>query len=106
MSEALRDHARRIWHAAVDAVRPEPLIRCAMADLANLLRAAPRILVIGAGKAGAAMAEEGSSAEVEEEEAAGPAWAAVASWAAEAAGCWTGAASWPEEASPTAKRSV
>ncbi len=56
MSNNLRDHARRIWHAAVDAVRPEPLVRCALADLADVLRSAPRILVLGAGKAGAAMA--------------------------------------------------
>ncbi|MBI2808288.1 MAG: glycerate kinase [Planctomycetes bacterium] len=52
----LRQHARAIWDAAVDAARPEPLVRRALADLAEPLRAAPRILVLGAGKAGAAMA--------------------------------------------------
>src|SRR5204863_4785835 len=40
----------------VEAARPEPLMRRALADLADELRAAPRILVLGAGKAGAAMA--------------------------------------------------
>jgi hydroxypyruvate reductase/glycerate 2-kinase len=57
MTDVLRDHARRIWHAAVDAVRPEPLMRHALADLTGVLRSASRILVLGAGKAGAAMAE-------------------------------------------------
>src|SRR5260370_35402586 len=58
MSDTLRRHAREIWQAAVDAVRPEPLVRAALAEpkLANALRSAPRILVLGAGKAGAAMA--------------------------------------------------
>jgi glycerate 2-kinase len=55
-----RDHARLIWQAAVDAARPEPLIHQAFADPAFSLRAAlenaHRILVVGAGKAGAAMA--------------------------------------------------
>jgi hydroxypyruvate reductase/glycerate 2-kinase len=53
----MREHARQIWDAAVAAVKPEPLVRQALAasDLAALLRAAPRILVVGAGKAGAAM---------------------------------------------------
>ncbi len=57
MAEMLREHARRIWHAAALAVRPEPLVRRALADLAEPLRQAPRIWVLGAGKAGAAMAE-------------------------------------------------
>jgi glycerate 2-kinase len=56
MTDARRDHARQIWQAAVDAVRPEPLVRRAVADLAASLRSAPRILVLGGGKAGAAMA--------------------------------------------------
>lgn len=58
MLRQLRDHARSIWQAGVDAVRPEPLLRAALAapDLADVLRAAPRILVLGGGKAGAAMA--------------------------------------------------
>jgi len=54
---ASRTHARAIWDAAVDAVRPAPLVRRALADLAKPLKAAPRILVLGAGKAGAAMAD-------------------------------------------------
>jgi glycerate 2-kinase len=57
MSDVLRNHARRVWNAAVEAGRPEPLVRRALTDLAGALRAAPRILVLGAGKAGAAMAE-------------------------------------------------
>ena len=57
MSDLLRNHARRIWHAAVESARPEPLMRRALTDLAGGLSAAPRILVLGAGKAGAAMAE-------------------------------------------------
>ena len=60
MSDLLRQHARAIWQAAVDAVRPEPLVRRALADealgIGKAVRAAPRILVLGAGKAGAAMA--------------------------------------------------
>lgn len=58
MTDTLRRHAREIWQAAVDAVRPEPLVRAALAEpqLAEALRAAPRIVVLGAGKAGAAMA--------------------------------------------------
>src|SRR5436309_11500318 len=56
----LREHARSIWQAAVDAVRPDRLLRPALADPASPLRAAldraRRILVLGAGKAGAAMA--------------------------------------------------
>ena len=53
---SLRDHARTIWDAAVDAVRPGPLVRAAVADIIDDLRRAPRILVVGAGKAGADMA--------------------------------------------------
>src|SRR5439155_13464201 len=50
-------HARRIWQAAVDAVRPEDLIPRAVTEpaLAQALRDARRILVVGGGKAGAAM---------------------------------------------------
>src|SRR5262245_38388564 len=53
----LRQHARAIWDAAVDAVRPEPLLASALADaqLRSVLNEADRILVVGAGKAGAAM---------------------------------------------------
>src|SRR5438045_1307282 len=57
MSDELRSDARVIWQAAVDAARPEPLVRRALADRADVLRAAPRILLLGAGKAGAAPAE-------------------------------------------------
>ena len=52
----LREHAQHIWKAAVDAVRPGPLLKAAVAEYADVLRAAPRIVVLGAGKAGAAMA--------------------------------------------------
>jgi hydroxypyruvate reductase/glycerate 2-kinase len=55
----LRGHALAIWQAAVAAVRPEDLLRAAFADVSLGLRTAvagaPRILVLGAGKAGAAM---------------------------------------------------
>ncbi|MBL8795061.1 MAG: DUF4147 domain-containing protein, partial [Planctomycetia bacterium] len=56
-SETRRAQARAIWQAAVAAARPETLLREAFRDpaLAELLRAAPRILVVGAGKAGSAM---------------------------------------------------
>lgn len=62
----LRSHARAIWQAAVDAVRPGPLVRQALAepDLSQALGTAKRIIVVGAGKAGAAMCaavEEGLS---------------------------------------------
>jgi hydroxypyruvate reductase/glycerate 2-kinase len=54
-----RSHARAIWQAAVDAARPETLIRAALADAHQPIRrdlaTARRILVVGAGKAGAAM---------------------------------------------------
>ncbi len=52
--------ARAIWQAAVDAARPEVLVRAALEDPAipirRLLASARRILVVGGGKAGAAMA--------------------------------------------------
>jgi hydroxypyruvate reductase/glycerate 2-kinase len=55
----LRQHARAIWQAAVDAAEPRALVRTAFADpalgLGNALAEARRILVLGAGKAGAAM---------------------------------------------------
>ncbi len=57
MQTDLRSDAERIWRAAVEAVRPEPLVLRALAELAEELRQAPRILVFGGGKAGAAMAE-------------------------------------------------
>jgi hydroxypyruvate reductase/glycerate 2-kinase len=56
----LREHALAIWQSAVDAARPEPLIRAALTDrarpLSRALAGARRVLVVGAGKAGAAMA--------------------------------------------------
>jgi hydroxypyruvate reductase/glycerate 2-kinase len=67
----LADHARDIWQTAVDAANPKTLIARALAtpvanspgshSLMTELRQAPRILVLGGGKAGAAM-----SAAVEE----------------------------------------
>ncbi len=50
-----REHAMSIWRAALDAVRPEPLVRAAIDAMAEI-RDSPRILVVGAGKAGAGMA--------------------------------------------------
>src|SRR5262249_49841169 len=54
------EHARLIWQAAVDAAQPEPLVAAALRDpalpLATALQAAPHVVVMGAGKAGAAMA--------------------------------------------------
>jgi glycerate 2-kinase len=56
---ATRDDALAIWQAAVDAVRPQPLVRALMADraIAAELAGARQIVVVGAGKAGSAMAE-------------------------------------------------
>jgi hydroxypyruvate reductase/glycerate 2-kinase len=57
---ALRDDAIAIWNSAVDVVRPGPLIRSALDDpiigLRKACASAQRIIVVGAGKAGAAMA--------------------------------------------------
>src|SRR5438270_13968440 len=55
----LRDDALAIWHAAVEAVLPEPLVTRALGPgdpAADAVRAAPRVLVVGAGKAGPGMA--------------------------------------------------
>jgi hydroxypyruvate reductase/glycerate 2-kinase len=56
----LREQALAIWTAAVEAVRPEPLVACAVRafppEWRDAIHAAPRILVVGCGKAGAAMA--------------------------------------------------
>lgn len=56
----LRDHALAIWTAAVDAVRPEPLVERAARnmppDWRGAIDRAARVLVVGCGKAGAAMA--------------------------------------------------
>lgn len=55
----MRTHARVIWQAAVDAVKPEPLVQQALTDpalgMGAALANARRILVLGGGKAGAAM---------------------------------------------------
>jgi glycerate 2-kinase len=53
----MRDHALSIWKAAVEAVKPAPLVRAALGEreLAAALEGTPRILVLGAGKAGTAM---------------------------------------------------
>jgi hydroxypyruvate reductase/glycerate 2-kinase len=55
----LRDHARSIWDAGVAAVRPDKLIQQFFRDLSQPFRLAvqqaERIIVVGAGKAGAAM---------------------------------------------------
>ncbi|MBY0512583.1 MAG: glycerate kinase, partial [Gemmataceae bacterium] len=56
---ATREDALSIWRAAVNAVLTEPLVRQALtADdpVVDAVRAAPRILVVGAGKAGPGMA--------------------------------------------------
>ena len=52
----LHADALTIWHAAVEAVRPEPLVIAAVEKLRPLLESAPTIRVVGCGKAGAAMA--------------------------------------------------
>jgi hydroxypyruvate reductase/glycerate 2-kinase len=56
----LRQQARAIWDAAVEAVDPFTLVRDALRDpepeLHQALQRAPQILVLGGGKAGAAMA--------------------------------------------------
>lgn len=53
-----RRDAQTIWQAAVDAVKPRELLRRAFAEpyLNGMLADARRILVVGCGKAGAAMA--------------------------------------------------
>jgi hydroxypyruvate reductase/glycerate 2-kinase len=58
--ETLRRHARAIWDAAVAAVEPALLVRSALApgtDLSDAVRRARRVLVVGGGKAGAAMTD-------------------------------------------------
>lgn len=52
-----RENALAIWQAAVDAAKPEPLIANALRS-DDAIRAAARILVVGAGKAGPGMALE------------------------------------------------
>ncbi len=59
MSEKLRRDALAVWHAAVAAARPEELVRRALTDPAlpvrDAVEAAGRVIVVGGGKAGAAM---------------------------------------------------
>jgi hydroxypyruvate reductase/glycerate 2-kinase len=59
-SSVLRDHARAVWQAAVAAADPFALVRDFLAepppDLRAALASAKRVLVVGGGKAGAAMA--------------------------------------------------
>jgi glycerate 2-kinase len=50
-----REHVLSIWRSALEAVRPEPLVREALA-VEPRLRSARRLLVVGAGKAGPGMA--------------------------------------------------
>jgi hydroxypyruvate reductase/glycerate 2-kinase len=50
-----REHALAIWWSAVEAVKPEPLVQAAV-EHEPCLHESPRLLVVGAGKAGAAMA--------------------------------------------------
>jgi hydroxypyruvate reductase/glycerate 2-kinase len=60
MTRPLSADARTIWQAAVDAVRPGDLLPAHVRGDARLREAiarAKRLLVVGAGKAGAAMAE-------------------------------------------------
>lgn len=56
----LREHARTIWQAAVDAANPFELVRNALTTSGTPLQAAvqhaERIIVVGGGKAGTAMA--------------------------------------------------
>ena len=59
-ADRLHSDALAVWTAAVDAVRPERLIADAVAEFPAewhaALRSAPRVLVVGGGKAGTAMA--------------------------------------------------
>src|SRR5579871_2045637 len=52
----LREQARRIWQAAVAAVDPYTLVRDFLTHPPAQLAEAERILVVGGGKAGSAMA--------------------------------------------------
>lgn len=55
----MRDHARVIWQAAVDAVQPADLVGRALTDPAlgiqQALAGAKRLVILGSGKAGSAM---------------------------------------------------
>ena len=60
MTRSLSADALAIWHSAVDAVRPAELVARYVrteADIQQAIASARRVLVVGAGKAGAAMAE-------------------------------------------------
>jgi glycerate 2-kinase len=60
MTRALSADALAIWHAGVDAVRPGDLVASYTQtdpDFQRSIASAKRILVVGAGKAGAAMSE-------------------------------------------------
>ncbi|QVL32795.1 DUF4147 domain-containing protein [Telmatocola sphagniphila] len=60
MSQKSREQAKAIWQSGVDAVKPSRLFDeffASQSTLFNELKAADRILVVGGGKAGAAMAE-------------------------------------------------
>jgi len=50
-----REHAMKIWMAGIDAVRPAPLVKQTI-RVEEAIRTAPRVLVVGAGKAGPGMA--------------------------------------------------
>jgi glycerate 2-kinase len=50
-----REHALASWNAAVEVVRPEPLVRAALQSERALFES-PRVIVVGAGKAGPGMA--------------------------------------------------
>ncbi|HEV3144580.1 MAG TPA: DUF4147 domain-containing protein [Gemmataceae bacterium] len=52
----LRQHATEIWQAALVAAKPEPLVVRALNEFQSDIAKAKRILVVGAGKAGPAMA--------------------------------------------------
>src|SRR5262245_61161491 len=60
MTSSPSAHALAIWQAAVDSVRPADLLPNSVRanpQLQQALASAKRILVVGAGKAGAAMSE-------------------------------------------------
>jgi glycerate 2-kinase len=54
-SSMSRENAMRIWQGAIDAVQPEPLVQRAV-EAEPAIRSAPRVIVVGAGKAGPGMA--------------------------------------------------
>ncbi len=69
MPRRLREDALAIWQAALDAARPEEVVVRALTDpslpLSAALTRCRRILVVGAGKAGVAMAQALESALIE-----------------------------------------